>query len=78
MRVVKILFTVESSDGDVVFVVGRGAESRESAASTKLITKFIRCSKTKICEPSEGRSVGDKGPKNGYVLWHQVIGALHR
>ena len=77
MRVVKMLFTIESSVGDVVFVIGRGAESRESAAaSTKLITKFIHCSKTKICEPSEDLrcSVGDKGPKNGDVLWHQVIG----
>jgi hypothetical protein len=29
--VVKMLFTVESSDGDVVSVVGRGAESRADA-----------------------------------------------
>ncbi len=31
MYVVKMLFTVESSDGDVVSVVGRGAESRAEA-----------------------------------------------
>ena len=44
MYVVKMLFTVESSDGDVVSVVGR-AESRANAVANPRVSFFYTISR---------------------------------